>query len=115
MRGGPSTCELPAAGARPRAAPAAPASTGPGDGVAGPRMVTVLGHRLRVDIRPGTDPARPPLLLCNGIGAALELLDPFVRALDPALEVIRFDAPGAGGSPASPLPYPLPLLAGLIT
>ncbi len=77
-------------------------------------MVTVGGRRLRVDVRPGTDPDRPPLLLCNGIGASLELLEPFVDALDPAIEVIRFDAPGVGGSPAPPLPYPFPLLARLV-
>ena len=33
------------------------------------RHVTdVGGRRLRVAVRPGTDPDRPPLLLCNGIG-----------------------------------------------
>ncbi|HTQ89061.1 MAG TPA: alpha/beta fold hydrolase [Streptosporangiaceae bacterium] len=40
------------------------------------------------------------LLLCNGIGASLELLQPFVDALDPQRAVIRFDMPGIGGSPA---------------
>jgi poly(3-hydroxyalkanoate) depolymerase len=45
------------------------------------------------------------LLLINGIGASLELLDPFAAELDPALEVIRFDPPGVGGSAPSPLPY----------
>ena len=78
------------------------------------RVVTVGGRRLRVDVRPGTDPDRPPLLLCNGIGASLELLEPFVAALDPAIEVIRFDVPGVGGSPTPPLPYPFPLLARLV-
>jgi len=78
------------------------------------RMVTVGERRLRVDVRPGTDQDNPPLLLCNGIGAGLEVLDPFVDALDPALEVIRFDPPGVGGSPVPPLPYPFPLLARLV-
>jgi poly(3-hydroxyalkanoate) depolymerase len=78
------------------------------------RTVTVGERRIRVDVRPGLDPARPPLLLCNGIGASLELLDPFVDALDPAIEVIRFDPPGVGGSPVPPLPYPFPLLARLV-
>src|SRR5262249_4760467 len=55
-------------------------------------------------VRPGTG-RRPPLLLVNGIGASLELLQPFVDALDPGLEVIRFDAPGVGGSPLPGLPY----------
>ena len=54
----------------------------------------------------------------NGIGAGLELLQPFVDALDPRREVIRFDMPGAGGSPAPVVPYHLwtlaPLLRGLL-
>jgi poly(3-hydroxyalkanoate) depolymerase len=58
------------------------------------------------------------LLLCNGIGASMELLQPFVDALDPRRGVIRFDMPGIGGSPAPVLPYHLatsaPLLAGLL-
>src|SRR5512133_2583586 len=37
-----------------------------------------------------------PLLLMNGLGANLEVLQPFVDALDPAIEVIRFDVPGVG-------------------
>ena len=39
-------------------------------------------------------------MLCNGIGASLDLLQPFVDALDPAFDVVRFDVPGVGGSPA---------------
>jgi poly(3-hydroxyalkanoate) depolymerase len=68
------------------------------------RSIVVDGRQLRIDVRPGTG-RRPPLLLVNGVGASLELLQPFVGALDPALEVIRFDAPGVGGSPLSGLPY----------
>ncbi len=49
----------------------------------------------------------------NGIGANLELLQPFVDALDPAIEVIRFDVPGVGGSPTPPLPLRFPALAWL--
>jgi len=64
----------------------------------------VDGRQLRIDVRPGSA-RRPPLLLVNGVGASLELLQPFVDALDPALEVIRFDAPGVGGSPLPGLPY----------
>jgi poly(3-hydroxyalkanoate) depolymerase len=62
------------------------------------------GTTLRVAIRPGTGTG-PPLLLCNGIGMRLEALQPFVDALDPAIEVIRFDAPGVGGSQLPILPY----------
>jgi poly(3-hydroxyalkanoate) depolymerase len=79
--------------------------------------VRVAGRALRVDVRPG-DPARPPLLLCNGIGAGLEVLQPFVDALDPGRPVIRFDLPGIGGSPLPMVPYHLAtlprLLAGLL-
>jgi poly(3-hydroxyalkanoate) depolymerase len=81
------------------------------------RVLTVGGRALRVSVRPGT-PGWPPLLLCNGIGASLELLQPFVDALDPRRPVIRFDLPGVGGSPAPVIPYHLttlpPLLAGLL-
>ena len=63
------------------------------------RIVTVGGRALRVAVREGT-PGWPPLLLCNGIGASLELFQPFVDALDPRRPVIRFDMPGIGGSPA---------------
>ena len=79
--------------------------------------VHAAGRALRVDVRPG-DPARPPLLLCNGIGAGLEILQPFVDALDPLRPVIRFDLPGIGGSPPPTVPYHLAtlprLLAGLL-
>jgi poly(3-hydroxyalkanoate) depolymerase len=52
-----------------------------------------------------SDGAGTPLLLANGIGASLELLQPFVDALDPGVEVIRFDVPGVGGSPPPAFPY----------
>jgi len=61
------------------------------------------GQTLRVGIRHG-HPARPPLLLFNGIGANIELVAPFVEALDDR-EAIVFDVPGVGGSPAPRLPY----------
>ena len=71
---------------------------------------TVLGHEVRVAVRPGTEPG-PPLLLCNGIGASLDLLQPFVDELDPRITVVRFDVPGVGGSPDPQVPYNFPLLA----
>jgi poly(3-hydroxyalkanoate) depolymerase len=74
------------------------------------RRVTVAGHEIRVSVRPGTEPG-PPLVLCNGIGASLELLQPFVDALDPRIEVVRFDVPGVGGSPDPKVPYNFALLA----
>jgi poly(3-hydroxyalkanoate) depolymerase len=81
------------------------------------RILAVGGRTLRVSVRDGA-PGWPPLLLCNGIGASLELLQPFVDALDPRRPVIRFDMPGIGGSPAPVVPYHLvtlpSLLAGLL-
>jgi poly(3-hydroxyalkanoate) depolymerase len=73
-----------------------------------------LRHRevenLHVVVRPG-QPARTPLLLMNGIGARCEALQPFVDALDPAIPVIRFDAPGVGQSPPARRPYRFRTLA----
>jgi poly(3-hydroxyalkanoate) depolymerase len=63
----------------------------------------VGGQLLRVGIRHG-DAARPPLLMFNGIGANIELVEPFLDALD-GPEAIIFDVPGVGGSPAPRLPY----------
>jgi len=81
--------------------------------------VTAAGRTLRVAVRPGTDDAVTPLLLMNGIGASLEVLQPFVDALDPRRTVIRFDVPGVGGSPRPVVPYNLatfsPVVAGMLT
>ena len=43
------------------------------------RILTVGGRTIRVAVRDGA-PGWPPLLLCNGIGASLELFQPFVDA-----------------------------------
>jgi poly(3-hydroxyalkanoate) depolymerase len=72
---------------------------------------SVLGQRLRYDVRPGTG---TPLVLLCGIGASYEVLQPLVDALDPSLEVVRFDVPGVGGSPVGPLPYGFPPLAWMV-
>ena len=81
------------------------------------RILTVGGRAIRVAVREGAG-GWPPLLLCNGIGAGLQLLQPFADALDPRRTVIRFDMPGVGGSPAPVIPYHLgtsaPLLSGLL-
>jgi poly(3-hydroxyalkanoate) depolymerase len=103
--------------------------TGPGRGRAsrgrrrraGPsermRILTVGGRAIRVSVRDDAA-APPPLLLCNGLGASLEVFQPFVDQLDPRRPVIRFDMPGVGGSPAPVLPYHLltsaSILAGLL-
>ncbi len=91
--------------------------------------VAAGGRLLRVAIRPGntisagTGCAGPagapsagvvPLLLINGIGASLDLLTPFVDALDPSIEVVSFDVPGVGGSPMPARPYRFTGLCGLI-
>jgi poly(3-hydroxyalkanoate) depolymerase len=76
-------------------------------------MRAIGSQQLRVAVRPG-DGTRTPLVLANGIGASLELLQPFVDHLDPVIEVIRFDAPGVGGSPLPTVPYRLPRLARLL-
>ena len=78
------------------------------------RTIIVTGQRLRVAIRKG-DGTRTPLLLMNGIGVNLEVLQSFVDALAPAIEVIRFDVPGTGGSPAPHIPYRFSVLARLVT
>jgi poly(3-hydroxyalkanoate) depolymerase len=74
-------------------------------------MVTAQGRALRVEVREGST---TPLLLCNGIGGSLELLQPFVEALDPRRAVIRFDLPGIGGSPPPTMPYHLLTLPGML-
>lgn len=75
---------------------------------------TVDGQQFRVAIWPGEDATRTPLLLFNGIGSRIELLEPFVKELDPAREVISFDVPGAGESPSPRLPYRLWMLARVV-
>ncbi|RBY80348.1 poly(3-hydroxyalkanoate) depolymerase [Blastococcus sp. TF02-09] len=82
------------------------------------RSVTAFGRTLRTSVRPGTDAGVPPLLLMNGIGASLEVLQPFVDALDRRRTVIRFDVPGVGGSPLPVVPYTLatfgPVVVGML-
>jgi poly(3-hydroxyalkanoate) depolymerase len=79
------------------------------------RTVTAGGRTLRVAIRPGTDESVPALLLMNGIGASLEVLQPFVDALDPRRTVVRFDVPGVGGSPRPVVPYNLATFSPVVT
>lgn len=75
------------------------------------RHIRVCGHVIRVSVRPGDG---RPLVLCNGIGAGLGVLQPFVRSLDPHIPTIRFDVPGTGGSPPPRLPYTFAWMAHLI-
>lgn len=78
------------------------------------RHVRVGNRSIRVRVRPG-DGIRTPLLMCCGIGASFEVLQPLVDALDPGIEVILFDVPGVGGSPVGLLPYGFPQLAHLVS
>jgi poly(3-hydroxyalkanoate) depolymerase len=85
------------------------------------RSVAIGSQLVRVAVRParrrwrGRPATTTPLLLLNGIGASLELLQPFVDALDPVIEVIRFDVPGVGGSPLPATPYRFTGLCRLIS
>jgi poly(3-hydroxyalkanoate) depolymerase len=59
--------------------------------------------KLRVSRRSPRGASGPPLLIFNGIGASLEILDEFVDRLD-NVRTIAFDMPGVGGSELSWLP-----------
>jgi poly(3-hydroxyalkanoate) depolymerase len=53
------------------------------------------------------------LLLCNGLGANLELLTPLMQAMGD-VATIAFDVPGSGGSPPSHVPLRLRDVAELV-
>nr|ALV86494.1 poly(3-hydroxyalkanoate) depolymerase [uncultured bacterium 20] len=80
-------------------------------------VMDVGGVRLYVSVRPGSA-EHPPLLLVNGLGANLEMLDPFVDAFaEVSAErtgTIRLDLPGIGGSPARLRPMRVSGLARLV-
>ena len=77
------------------------------------RQVTVCHRQLRVDVRTG-DGTGTPLLMCGGIGTSFEVLQSLVDALDPGIDIIRFDAPGVGGSPVGVLPAGFSQLARML-
>lgn len=78
------------------------------------RDIEVDGQRLHVAVQGSTSRTSVyPFLFMNGIGASLELLQPFVDALGSGIETIRFDVLGAGQSPAPERPYRLKGLARL--
>ena len=66
-------------------------------------MVRVFDQDLWVAVKPGAKD-RPPLLLFNGIGANVELAEPFMHAMGD-VETIIFDVPGVGASPLPRFPY----------
>jgi poly(3-hydroxyalkanoate) depolymerase len=71
------------------------------------KTLNVQGTKVYVSVRPG-DSSGPPLLLMNGLGANLELFEPFLGALDNVagqkIGTICFDVPGVGGSPLPRFP-----------
>lgn len=78
--------------------------------VLGAQLLRVGIRQREGDDRSGT--ARP-LLLFNGIGANLELAGSMIARLDPTVETLIFDVPGAGKSPAPKRPYRMFWLARL--
>lgn len=86
-------------------------------------QLDIGGQHVRAAVWPGSaetgqartghaETERPPLLLFNGIGVGLEFLEPFVEAMAD-VEIITFDVPGVGASPAPRLPYRLWMMARL--
>jgi poly(3-hydroxyalkanoate) depolymerase len=74
---------------------------------------TVDGLAIRVG-RTLAPSAEIPVLLFNGIGASLELVEPFTEAmLREGFPSIVFDVPGVGGSETPALPYRLSRIAKL--
>lgn len=73
------------------------------------RTVEVDGHMLRVGTKAGEG---PPLLVFNGIGANLELLEPLASELR-GVEAIFFEVPGTGDTAPRRSPYRLSTLARL--
>jgi poly(3-hydroxyalkanoate) depolymerase len=73
-------------------------------------MVRAGSQWLRAGRRAGSG---PPLLLFNGIGGNIELLEPFAQRM--SREVIVFDLPGVGHSPMPRWPYRLRTIARLAT
>jgi len=66
--------------------------------------IDVMGIRIRVARKPGT--SKRPLLLFNGIGANIELLEPLMQSLK-GIECVIFDMPGIGESEVSRFPMRL--------
>jgi poly(3-hydroxyalkanoate) depolymerase len=72
------------------------------------RLVDVDGVRLRTSVRG----SGRPLLIITGLGASLDLAEPFERELTArGMQAISFDAPGVGQSTAYRRPRRMPGLA----
>jgi poly(3-hydroxyalkanoate) depolymerase len=76
-------------------------------------MVRAGTQLLRVGRKAGSGGGLP-LLMFNGIGANIELVEPFARMM-PRRELIIFDLPGVGHSPLPRRPYRLKDIALLAT
>ena len=68
------------------------------------RRVRVMGYSMRVAIWPGREETHTPLVLFNGIGASLELLEPFADEMGD-VETILIEVPGTGKSAPPMHPY----------
>lgn len=72
------------------------------------RLIDVDGLRLRTSVRG----AGPPVLLISGLGASLDLAEPFERSLaGRGFQMISFDAPGVGQSTSYSRPQRMPRIA----
>ena len=92
-----------------------PCSTAGPAGVAGrsvPQMVAVDGLAVRVLVAGGHG-STPPLLLCSGIGGAIELWEPFRDALQ-GYPTVAFDAPGVAESSVPAYPPTMDGIAGTV-
>jgi poly(3-hydroxyalkanoate) depolymerase len=79
------------------------------------QIATMTVDRLKIRVGRTLAPSEEiPLLLFNGIGASLELVEPFTEAmLHEGFPSIIFDVPGVGGSETPAQPYRLPRIARL--
>ena len=77
-------------------------------------QIAVEGRSVRVMASHAPEVAGPPLLLINGMGARLEMWQPFRAAL-PERRVVMFDLPGISGPAASGFPPSMPGLARWLT
>jgi poly(3-hydroxyalkanoate) depolymerase len=75
------------------------------------QFVEAGGLRWRVAIRQPDAEGRTPLLLLNGLGASLEIWEPFMRHFPADLPLIRLDAPGVGRSETPRRPLSMKALA----
>jgi len=73
-------------------------------------MIGVAGRRLRLGQWHTRASGTRPLVLLNGIGMNMELMEPVARALS-CRRVISFDMPGIGRSPDPIIPYTIPCMA----